>query len=62
MVRFQLCVAKSYVPCSSYRWNQLFPSKVCQKETLVIDVLDDMFQKHCQIYNQMECQFWEMCD
>ena len=62
MVRFQLCVVDSVVPCSSYGWNQLFPSKVCQKEILVMDVLTDMFRKHCQISNQMECQCWEMCD
>ena len=55
MVRFQLCMAESIVPCSSSGWNQLFPSKVCQKEILVMDVLADMFQKHCQISNKMEC-------
>ena len=62
MVRFQLCVAESVVPCSSYGWNQLCASKLFQKEILVIDVLTDMFRKHCQMSDQMECQCWEMCD
>ena len=43
MAKFQLCVAELVVPCSSYGSNQLFPSKVCQKEILVMDVLTDMF-------------------